>query len=36
LKRNQASGATDYLKRAHLLADALDEVLHENDKRKAG
>ncbi|MGA9304159.1 MAG: cell division protein ZapA [Candidatus Sulfotelmatobacter sp.] len=34
LKRNQDSGATDYLKRAHLLADALDEVLDE--KRKAG
>ena len=28
------SGATDYQKRAHLLADALDEVLLE--KRKAG
>lgn len=34
LKRNQDSGATDYQKRAHLLADALDEVLDE--KRKAG
>ena len=34
LKKNQASGATDYQKRAHLLADALDEVLREN--RKAG
>jgi cell division protein ZapA len=34
LKKNQASGATDYQKRAHLLADALDEVLGEN--RKAG
>jgi cell division protein ZapA len=34
LKRNQDSGATDYLKRAHRLADALDEVLGE--KRKAG
>jgi cell division protein ZapA len=34
LKRNQDSGATDYLKRAHLLAEALDEVLGE--KRKAG
>ena len=34
LKRNQDSGATDYQKRAHLLADALDEVLGE--KRKAG
>jgi cell division protein ZapA len=34
LKRKQESGATDYQKRAHLLADALDEVLDEN--RKAG
>src|SRR5271168_3094426 len=34
LKRNQDSGATDYQKRAHLLAEALDEVLGEN--RKAG
>src|ERR1700730_8270874 len=34
LKRNQESGSPDYLKRAHLLADALDEVLGE--KRKAG
>ena len=34
LKRRQDSGATDYQKRAHLLADALDEVLGEN--RKAG
>jgi cell division protein ZapA len=34
LKRKQESGATDYQKRAHLLADALDEVLGE--KRKAG
>jgi cell division protein ZapA len=34
LKRNQDGGATDYQKRAHLLADALDEVLDE--KRKAG
>ena len=34
LKRKQDSGATDYRKRAHLLADALDEVLGEN--RKAG
>src|SRR4030081_4048334 len=29
LKRNQDGGATDYLKRAHHLADALDEVLEE-------
>jgi cell division protein ZapA len=34
LKKKQDGGATDYQKRAHLLADALDEVLHEN--RKAG
>jgi cell division protein ZapA len=34
LKRKQESGATDYQKRAHLLADALDEVLGE--ERKAG
>src|ERR1700688_5039336 len=34
LKRNQEGGATDYLKRAHHLSDALDEVLEE--KRKAG
>ena len=36
LQRKQENGATDYQKRAHLLANALDEVLHENDKRKAG
>jgi cell division protein ZapA len=34
LKKKQGSGATDYQKRAHLLADALDEVLRDN--RKAG
>ncbi len=34
LKRKQESGATDYQKRAHVLADALDEVLDE--KRKTG
>jgi cell division protein ZapA len=34
LKKRQDGGATDYQKRAHLLADALDEVLGEN--RKAG
>ena len=34
LKRSQEGGTTDYLKRAHHLADALDEVLEE--KRKAG
>jgi cell division protein ZapA len=33
-KKQQDSGATDYQKRAHLLADALDEVLGET--RKAG
>ncbi len=32
LKKNQDSGATNYQKRAHLLADALDEVLQENRK----
>ena len=34
LKKNQDGGATEYQKRAHLLADALDEVLQED--RKAG
>jgi cell division protein ZapA len=34
LKKRQDSGATDYQKRAHLLVNALDEVLGEN--RKAG
>ena len=34
LKRKQGSGATDYQMRAHLLANALDEVLEEH--RKAG
>jgi len=34
LKKRQDNGATDYLKRAHLLANALDEVLGE--KRKTG
>jgi cell division protein ZapA len=36
LKRKQDSGATDYQKRAHLLANALDEVLEENENCKAG
>jgi cell division protein ZapA len=36
LQRKQEHGATDYQKRAHLLANALDEVLHENPNRKAG
>jgi cell division protein ZapA len=30
LKRNRDSGTVDYLKRAHHLVDALDEVLNEN------
>ena len=34
MKRNQDVGAIDYQKRAHLLANALDEVLRE--ERKAG
>ncbi len=34
LKRNQDGGAVEYLKRAHHLADALDEVLE--DKRRVG
>jgi len=34
LKKRQDGGATDYQKRAHLLANALDEILQE--KRKAG
>jgi cell division protein ZapA len=34
LKKNQEVGATDYQKRAHLLSDALDEVLRE--ERQAG
>jgi cell division protein ZapA len=33
-KKHQESGATEYQKRAHLLSNALDEVLQ--DKRKAG
>jgi cell division protein ZapA len=39
MKKKQDGGATDYQKRAHLLADALDEVLREDRKiedRKAG
>ena len=39
LKKKQDGGATDYQKRAHLLADALDEVLQDGrqeEKRKAG
>ena len=34
LKKKLDGGATDYQKRAHLLAGALDEVL--DDNRKAG
>jgi cell division protein ZapA len=34
LKRKQETGSSDYQKRAHQLANALDEVLREN--RKAG
>jgi cell division protein ZapA len=34
LKKRQDGGATDYQKRAHLLAHALDEILQES--RKAG
>jgi cell division protein ZapA len=34
LKKRQDVGPTDYLKRAHILSNALDEVLVE--KRKAG
>ena len=34
LRKKQDTGSTDYQKRAHLLAKALDEVLQE--KRKAG
>ena len=34
LKRKQENGSSDYQKRAHLLASALDEVLGES--RKAG
>jgi len=36
LKRTKDGGATEYQKRAHLLAEALDEVLRENENRKAG
>ena len=34
LQRNRDGGTVDYLKRAHHLADALDEVL--DDQLKAG
>jgi cell division protein ZapA len=34
LKKKQDGGATDYDKRAHLLSNALDEILR--DDRKAG
>lgn len=38
LKKKQDSGATDYQKRAHLLANALDEVLADSreERKKAG
>jgi cell division protein ZapA len=38
LKKRQDNGATDYMKRAHLLSDALDEVLDDalGGNRKAG
>ena len=32
LKKRQENGTSDYQKRAHVLADALDEVLRENRK----
>ncbi len=32
LRRKQENGSTDYQKRAHILASALDEVLEENRK----
>jgi cell division protein ZapA len=35
LRKKQDTGATDYEKRAHLLVNALDEVLQE-ETRKAG
>jgi cell division protein ZapA (FtsZ GTPase activity inhibitor) len=34
LKRRNEGGSSDYIKRAHHLSDALDEVLE--DGRKAG
>lgn len=36
IKRNREDGKTDYLRRAHELSDALDEVLKEKDQRRAG
>jgi cell division protein ZapA len=35
LKKRQDNGATDYQKRAHLLANALDELLLDEETRKA-
>jgi cell division protein ZapA len=32
LKKKQDGGATDYQKRAHLLSNALDEILREDHK----
>ena len=37
LKKRQDTGPSDYQKRAHILSNALDEVLREEkEKRKAG
>ena len=36
LKRTKDYGTVDYQRRAHLLSDALDEVLGESEIRKAG
>lgn len=36
LKRTKDGGVIEYQKRAQLLSDALDEVLREGEKRKAG
>lgn len=35
LLRKVESGGTDYQQRAHLLSDALDEILQDRDKRNA-
>ena len=36
IRRGLESGNSEYLKRAHHLADALDEVLQEKEKRRVG
>jgi len=36
VKKKQDGGTTDYQKRAHQLVSALDEILREEDSRKAG